>query len=143
MTSLALKLGEKLNKVAPVAGMSIGKPGDKSTWRIDFKPEATDAERQAAQLVLKNFDVVKAEARADVPQEVWAGAMMRALNTLGILEQIDQIVTAEGDLLAKKLWDRATAFRRDDPMISVIGGKAGWSENDLDDLFRLAESFNS
>jgi hypothetical protein len=88
-------------------------------------------------------EVEAANARADVPQEVWAGAMMRALNTLGILEQIDQIVAAENDLLAKRLWDRATAFRRDDPMISVIGGKAGWSENDLDDLFRLAGSFNS
>ena len=82
-------------------------------------------------------------ARADIPQEVWAGAMMRALNALGILEQIDQIVAAEGDLLAKKLWDRAAAFRRDDPMISIIGEKAGWSESDLDDLFRLAGSFNS
>ena len=143
MTSLALKLGEKLNKVAPVAGMSIGKPGDKSTWRIDFKPEATDAERQAAQLVLKNFDVVKAEARADVPQEVWAGAMMRALNALGILEQIDGIVAASGDLLMKKLWDRAAAFRRDDPMVTEVGMAAGWTEKDLDDLFRLAGSFSS
>lgn len=88
-------------------------------------------------------DFEKEISRADVPQEVWAGAMMRALNTLGILEQIDQIVAAEGDLLVKKLWDRAAAFRRDDPMISVIGSKAGWSESDLDDLFRLAGSFNS
>lgn len=88
-------------------------------------------------------DFLKELARADVPQEVWAGAMMRALNVMGILEQIDQIVAAEGDLLVKKLWDRAAAFRRDDPMISVIGAKAGWSESDLDDLFRLAGSFNS
>lgn len=88
-------------------------------------------------------DVERQITRSDVPQEVWAGAMMRALNTLGILEQIDQIVAAEGDLLVKKLWNRAAAFRRDDPMISVIGGKAGWSESDLDDLFRLAGSFNS
>ena len=88
-------------------------------------------------------DFEKEISRADVPQEVWAGAMMRALNTLGILEQIDGIVAASGDLLTQKLWDRAAAFRRDDPMISVIGSKAGWSESDLDDLFRLAGSFNA
>ena len=88
-------------------------------------------------------EVEAAIAREDVPQEVWAGAMMRALNTLGILEQIDGIVAASGDLLTKKLWDRAAAFRRDDPMIAAVGATAGWSESDLDDLFRLAGSFNS
>lgn len=87
--------------------------------------------------------VLAAQARLDVPQEVWAGAMMRALNTLGILEQIDGIVAASNDLLMKKLWARAAAFRRDDPMISVVGATAGWSESDLDDLFRLAGSFSS
>jgi hypothetical protein len=88
-------------------------------------------------------DFEKELARADVPQEVWAGAMMRALNTLGILEQIDQIVAAQGDLLMKKLWDRAAAFRRDDPMVTEVGMAAGWTEKDLDDLFRLAGSFSS
>ena len=81
--------------------------------------------------------------RADVPQEVWAGAMMRALNALGILAQIDGIVAASGDLLMQRLWSRATAFRRDDPMISAVGATAGWSEKDLDDLFRLEGSFKT
>lgn len=88
-------------------------------------------------------DFEKELARADVPQEVWAGAMMRALNALGVFEQIDGIVAASGDLLTKKLWDRAAAFRRDDSMLVAVGATAGWSERDLDDLFRLAGSFNS
>lgn len=82
-------------------------------------------------------------ARADIPMEVWAGAMMRALNVLGVLEQIDQLVEASGDFLMKKLWNRAAAFRRDDPMIAAVGAQAGWSEGDLDDLFRLAGHFNA
>ena len=142
MKTLTIRVHEALSAIAPIIGVCVVKPSDKATWVVDFSPEATEQERAAAKAALVTFDVEKENARLDVPQEVWAGAMMRALNTLGILEQIDQIVTAEGDLLAKKLWDRAAAFRRDDPMISVIGGKAGWSESDLDDLFRLAGSFN-
>lgn len=91
----------------------------------------------------QEFDA--AIARADVPAEVWAGAMMRALNALGLLAQVDQIVAASNDLLMQKLWERAAAFRRDDPMIAAVGAAVDppWSESDLDDLFRLARSFNS
>ena len=88
-------------------------------------------------------DAEMARQRNPVPPEVWAGAMMRALNALGILEQIDGIVAASGDLLTQKLWARAAAFRRDDPMIAAVGMAAGWTEKDLDDLFRLAGSFSS
>lgn len=143
MIGLAPLVEKAVAVVAPIHGVSIGKMLDKSTWRISFKSEATDAERRAAQLALDNFDVAKAEARADVPQEVWAGAMMRALNVLGIDPQIESIVAASDDWLLKKLWDRAAAFKRDDPMITAVGAAAGWSEKDLDDLFRLAGSFNS
>jgi len=142
MSALSV-IDKTLRTLAPIYGISTDGTNDTSKWTIAFAPEATDAQRAEAKAALATFDFSKAEARADIPQEVWAGAMMRALNVMGILEQIDQIVAAEGDLLAKKLWDRAAAFRRDDPMISVIGAKAGWSESDLDDLFRLAGSFNA
>lgn len=104
---------------------------EKIVWR-DKRPMPTKKE------------VERQMARADVPQEVWAGAMMRALNTLGILKQVDDLVAASGDLLMQKLWDRAAAFRRDDPMIAAVGAAVSppWSEDDLDDLFRLAGSFN-
>jgi len=89
-------------------------------------------------------EVDAAIARADVPAEVWAGAMMRALNALGLLAQVDQIVAASNDLLMQKLWARAAAFRRDDPMIAAVGASVDppWSESDLDDLFRLAGSLD-
>lgn len=77
-----------------------------------------------------------------VPQEVWAGAMMRALSVLDIQDQVEAIVAASNDWLMQKLWNRAAAFRRDDPMIAAVGMAAGWTEKDLDDLFRLAGSFN-
>ena len=143
MELLLLKIHNVVAAVAPIHGINSDGTNDASKWTILFQPSATDDERAAAHAALLAFDVAAELARADVPQEVWAGAMMRALNTLGILEQIDGIVAASGDLLTKKLWDRAAAFRRDDPMIAAVGATAGWSESDLDDLFRLAGSFNS
>lgn len=39
-----------------ILGVSIGLWDDRSTWRIDFAPDATEKERQAAQAVLDSFD---------------------------------------------------------------------------------------
>ena len=40
----------------PVRGVSIGVVSDKKTWRIDYKPEATAAQKQAAAQAVKSFD---------------------------------------------------------------------------------------
>lgn len=100
-------------------------------WPEGFTPPSKEA-----------FEAELAKQSNPVPQEVWAGAMMRALNATDMLEKVDQIVAASDDWLLKKLWARAAAFRRDDPMIVAVGQATGWSEKDLDDLFRLAGSFD-
>lgn len=40
----------------PIEGVSIGSLTDKSTWRIDFTLEATEAQRTQAQALLESFD---------------------------------------------------------------------------------------
>jgi len=57
-----VKLDGLLKAVAPVDGVGIGRWDDKSTWRIDFKDEATQAERAAARTVLADFDVFLAHS---------------------------------------------------------------------------------
>ena len=52
----ASDLYQQLSVVASIYGVSIGKPNDKSTWRIDFADEATAEQRQAAQDVVDAFD---------------------------------------------------------------------------------------
>lgn len=42
---------------APIGGISIGNRNDKTTWQITFKPEATPAQRSAAQGVIDTFDL--------------------------------------------------------------------------------------
>ena len=52
-----IQLDRALKRVCPTHGVSMGRKNDKKTWRIDFKDEATPAERVAAQNVLDNFDL--------------------------------------------------------------------------------------
>ena len=56
-------LSRQLSAVAPVDGVSIGDRADKSTWRIDFKPEATVQQRVDAQAVVAAFDVAAEEQK--------------------------------------------------------------------------------
>lgn len=50
------KLDQKIRAVCHAHGVSVGKKSDKKTWRIDFTPEATEAEKKAAQAVIDAFD---------------------------------------------------------------------------------------
>lgn len=51
-----LKLHNQITKVCPIDGVSIGIESDKRTWRIQFKSEATEAQKQEAQGILEAFD---------------------------------------------------------------------------------------
>jgi hypothetical protein len=48
---------EALEAVCPVHGVAIGRRNDRNTWRIDYKSEATDQQKAAAQEVLLAFDI--------------------------------------------------------------------------------------
>ena len=56
-------LHEKIATVAPINGVSLGRFTDKSTWRIDFKPEATAQQRADARAVVNTFDVALEEQK--------------------------------------------------------------------------------
>jgi len=51
------RLHDLIAALAPIDGVSIGKRSDKTTWRIDFKPEATEQQKAAAQAALDAFDI--------------------------------------------------------------------------------------
>jgi hypothetical protein len=46
----------------PIVGVSIGRPGDRSTWRIDYAPAATVEQRAAGAALLASFDPDAPEA---------------------------------------------------------------------------------
>lgn len=58
-----IPLHNAIEAVAPIFGVSVPNFGDPTTVRIDFKDEATDEQRKAAQAVLSAYDWV------DVPMK--------------------------------------------------------------------------
>ena len=63
MIRLAEALTKAIQSVCPVHGVSLGTYEDKSTWRIDFKPEATTQQRADAQAVVVAFNVALEEQK--------------------------------------------------------------------------------
>ena len=61
--AIASLLHERVLAVCPVESVSLGVQRDKSTWRIDFKPEATAQQRGNAQAVVDAFDMVLEEQK--------------------------------------------------------------------------------
>lgn len=62
--------------VCPIHGVSIGSESDPSTWTIDFRDDASPAQRAAAAQVLAAFDPLSSEkaaakARIDVAAEMY------------------------------------------------------------------------
>ena len=56
-------LHAQILSVCPINGIGLGALNDKSTWRIDFKPEATVQQRADAQAVVAAFDVAAEEKK--------------------------------------------------------------------------------
>mgnify|MGYP003394533880 CR=1 FL=1 len=54
---LSLYLHTLVAAVAPINGVSIGRWADKTTWRVDYRAEATQSQKDAAQMVIAAFDV--------------------------------------------------------------------------------------
>lgn len=66
------QLTKALGQIAPIHGVSIGRRNDKSTWRIDFKDEATAEQRAAAQAVIDAFDAEKVVHNAGIDAQITA-----------------------------------------------------------------------
>lgn len=73
--TIAARLDEAVKAVCPIFGVSIGLPGDKTTWRISFKDEATAEQRAAAQAVVDAFDL---QVEAAMAQRVATDEQERA-----------------------------------------------------------------
>jgi len=70
MTTIHTLLGERIETHCPIHGIAATDP-DPHKWRIDFKDEATPAQRQAATdwLATCDLDAIQAEVDAEAEQE--------------------------------------------------------------------------
>jgi hypothetical protein len=72
---------EAVKRVCPILNVSIGKPNDKTTWRINLAPEATDKQKRDAADVIESFDVAKVLPTVD-PRDVVIAQLQRRLEAL-------------------------------------------------------------
>jgi hypothetical protein len=115
---------------------------------------AWDIGAEAAPLHAQIQEVLAAKALADadaqaaaelaaanyVPQSVTPWQMRRALNQLGLRATVESAVAA-GDQDARDGWEFALEIRRDNPLLAGMAAALGMTDAQLDDLFRLAASF--
>jgi len=93
-------LDADLKAVAPIHGVSVGNKEDKATWRIDFKPEATQAEKDAAASVLANFADINKEPPK--PAEYRIKRKERYIKELG---DDSSVINTLGDVIDAMLTD--------------------------------------
>jgi hypothetical protein len=65
--TIVAKLTESIRSVCPIVGASL-KSTDKRTAVIDYSPEATPAQRAAAQAILDQFDPIAAQAEVEAEE---------------------------------------------------------------------------
>lgn len=65
MPKCIAQLSADIAAVAPISGVSVGRWGDKATWRIMFADEATQQQRDDAQAVVTAFDYAALKAAED------------------------------------------------------------------------------
>jgi len=70
---------------------------------------------------------------------VSAWQMRKALNALGWRDAVEEFV-AQADLTTQDGWHTARDFFRTDPFVIGAGQVLGKTEEEMDDLFRLADS---
>lgn len=66
------KLDQALKAVCPIHGVSIGRKNDRSTWRVDFAPEATDEQKAQAAQIVAAFDVENADHNVGIDAQIAA-----------------------------------------------------------------------
>jgi len=113
-------------------GIAWGSDGD-----IQFAETVPQATRDAVAAVLDAHD----PAKQTVPSRVSMRQARLALLQAGLLGDVDAAVVAAGGA-AQIEWEYAQEVRRNAPLVASIATAANLTDAQLDDLFRLAVTFD-
>lgn len=98
------------------------------TWAVsDLTAEQSELNRVAAY-------------KASIPSVVSMRQARLALLQAGVLTQVDAAIDAQGDEAAKIEWNYAQEVKRDWPLVLQVTQGLGMTEQQVDDLFKLAVS---
>ena len=102
-------LSDAISAVCPIQGVSMGRAQDKSTWRIDFDPSATDTQKAAAQTVVQNFDVTAEEAAEAAQAQTDANLVLQAKADTVIAQLQSASITQIQNYVQNNVTDLASA----------------------------------
>ena len=101
--------------VCPIHGISIGRKDDRSTWRVDFAPEATDEQKAQAAQIVAAFDVERVEHNAGIDAQI---ASIEAANLAPRFSREAILIGILKDHMRDFSVDAATALAQ----LTTVGG---------------------
>lgn len=129
---LATKLHSVIEQIAPIMGVSVADPDDRSTWSICFKDEATEEQKDAALALLESWappnlsSVTPIQAR----DELWDRSQLAAF---------DAWVKGVGGRTAY-LWEYSLIYAREGSVLTAGLAALGLSRDQIDRFFQSAGS---
>jgi hypothetical protein len=82
-----------------------------------------------------------AQVVVPVPEEVTRFQARAALHLSGLLSTVEAVMTNEQTpVLTRLAWVDALSFKRHSPAVVGMAQTFGWSDSEVDDLFRLAQT---
>lgn len=73
-----------------------------------------------------------------VPEKVSRMQAKQALLAADLLDDIEEAIAASNDRALQLYWAETSEFHRDHPKVAEIATSLGWTQAQLDDLFRAA-----
>jgi hypothetical protein len=123
-------LDRQIRKVCPIDGVRIWDENDRGQWFIDYAPEATEAQKTAAQAAIAAFD----PNGSVVPESISPLQARKALRAAGLLDQVNAAVQAATPDV-QDAWEFASEIQRDNPLIAQVAAGLGLTGGQVDQLF--------
>lgn len=104
---------------------------------ISFKDEATQEQRAAAQEIADgwNFDEIDRPVISCSPWQI-----RKALNQLGLRQQVEEAISASADMTLKDGWEFAIEFRSDDLFVLAMGASIGMNDEQATQFIQYAST---
>lgn len=124
-----LRIHKEIAAVCPIDGIKYNGPGN---IEIDFRPEATQAQKDAALALVATLDT-------EVPVAVTKYQFKVALLRSGQLENVKTAASSLSDE-AKLYWEDNADIKRDSILIDELKVIMGLNDTQINNFFKTAET---
>jgi hypothetical protein len=106
-------------------------PEDFSTFTYDYGPNGLVRNGKVIEIVVP---------KGPVPESVTALQARRALRKAGLLQTVNTFIATQSDEV-QETWEYCTSVYRNDRLIETLKTQLNFTDEQLDDLFRSAATF--